>query len=579
MAFVTRSRRETEIAIEQASTTPLVGPGAYCNLGSYSTDHGYAPFSSTERRGLADGGETSVDLKPGPGFYAREVVEPAVMRKASSNAFVSKVSRFAREVSTSKRSPGPGTYVESNMWLNKSYRQDQQPTSRNIMFKHIPSAPSVPARNQCYGYDVGHDGELLKQPAPGGQYTGHKHDAVGPGDYDPQFTLMQNMRNTDFSRSGTQRHIFKPKSTPGPGQYQADSSVTSMDSGYVTVPVGDGSQKKTKMLPSQSSNFASKVPRMPGEKAENQTPGPGSYKSGALLLAHSKTSAAQNFGSTAKRSYEVDTATQLAAPTSATTPGPGAYDLRKAAVLMSQTLYDPAPFASTSLRFGDVNSNFPGPGAYYSQSTEGLVSDLNRKIVARNGAFGCSTQRFASPKSNSSYLYMGNDESPGPGTYVPEIALRLAGGKVQKKATSSFASNVSRFSKKQKPKEGKTEDMRVSTTPPPGAYSTVDPWDWAKKSRGQGRTKAFISKAQRFKTSQKSTRAAEPGPGSYETGANILSPKSVGDDSRKHFVSSASRFGRTSTLAPGPGTYDTEDPERTMIRRSFNVTIDGAELS
>ena len=105
MAFVTRSRRETEIAIEQASTTPLVGPGAYCNLGSYSTDHGYAPFSSTERRGLADGGETSVDLKPGPGFYAREVVEPAVMRKASSNAFVSKVSRFAREVSTSKRSP------------------------------------------------------------------------------------------------------------------------------------------------------------------------------------------------------------------------------------------------------------------------------------------------------------------------------------------------------------------------------------------------------------------------------------------------------------------------------------------
>ena len=42
-------------------------------------------------------GETSVDLKPGPGFYAREVVEPAVMRKASSNAFVSKVSRFARE--------------------------------------------------------------------------------------------------------------------------------------------------------------------------------------------------------------------------------------------------------------------------------------------------------------------------------------------------------------------------------------------------------------------------------------------------------------------------------------------------
>ena len=61
---------------------------------------------------------------------------------------------------------------------------------------------------------------MVRQAAPGGQYAGHKFDAVGPADYNPQFTLQHRNRQTDFSRSNTRREIFKSKKTPGPGQYQ-----------------------------------------------------------------------------------------------------------------------------------------------------------------------------------------------------------------------------------------------------------------------------------------------------------------------------------------------------------------------
>ena len=72
-------------------------------------------------------------------------------------------------------------------------------------------------------------------------------------------------------------------------------------------------------------------------------------------------------------------------------------------------------------------------------------------------------------------------------------------------------------------------------------------------------------------------KSKDPGPGSYNIGKDILKPHKSYLDGAQHFVSSAPRFNHMSTLAPGPGTYEVEDPERTMIKRSFNVTIDGVE--
>ena len=477
---------------------------------------------------------------------------------------------------------------------------------------------------------------MVRQAAPGGQYAGHKFDAVGPADYNPQFTLQHRNRQTDFSRSNTRREIFKPKKTPGPGQYQLrqeespgttasasavagrqksrgsgdaqhqGGSLADVDPSQQQPVYQNGAMRRMKktFAPQESSNFASKVPRMPGEKAENATPGPGSYQ--AKQDGKKTGSTMQNFGSMAKRPYEVETTTQHAAPTFTTTPGPGSYDVNKrSSVNMVQqvSLVEPAPFASSSIRFGSTNSEAPGPGAYYSESGEGFVGELSRKIIARSGAFGSSTQRFVSTKSSASYLYMGNDESPGPGQYIPdaprEMAIKMQKG--QKKATSSFASNVHRFKPSNQVKKGKTSQASrgakgqgqgqesgggapqedhysdlVHSTPPPGAYSTIDPWDWAKKNPRGSSNKAFISKAKRFSAGEAAKASGDPGPGSYDTGRNILQKNYLGTQ-RNFFVSSATRFGNMTTLAPGPGTYDTEDPERTMLKRSFNVTIDGVE--
>ena len=627
MAFVSRSKRETKGLTEQkeGATTPIVGPGSYINIDKYNTDHGYAPFSSTAERGLNS--FEVVDGKPGPGFYEKDVISPSVVKRASSNAFVSRVSRLAKE--NAKQTPGPGTYVESNKWIKNSHQrglqQQRAEGGPQVVFQKQMTAPSVPARNQCYGYEVGDTGELVRQAAPGGQYAGNKFDAVGPADYKPQFTLQHRNRQTDFSRSNTKREIFKPKKTPGPGQYNqtedqeakgppAPNNPPSSPSGAVPADPSEPSQaqvyhngamrrmKKT-FAPQESSNFASKVPRMPGEKAENATPGPGSYhsKHGNVLPGKKTGSTTQNFGSTAKRSFEEEATTRYAAPTFATTPGPGAYDVNMRSSLKTVqqvSLVEPAPFASSSIRFGSRGDGCPGPGAYYSETGEGFVGELSRKIIARNGAFGSSTHRFVSTKSSSSYLYMGNDESPGPGQYIPdaprEMAIKLQKG--QKKATSSFASNVHRFKPTREPKKKagaqtqdqgqgqggyhdpsmiETEFTTEFTTPPPGAYSTIDPWDWAKKKPRSHTNKAFISKAKRFTAAQtKKKKEGMPGPGSYNTGNDILSKNFV---PKTCFVSSAPRFNHMSTLAPGPGTYDTEDPQRAMIKRSFNVTIDGVE--
>ena len=606
MAFVSRSARETKGLTEQnvGATTSVVGPGSYINIDKYNTDHGYAPFNCTAERGLSS--YETVDGKPGPGFYEKDVISPSIKKRATSNAFVSRVSRFAKENLTTL-TPGPGTYVDSNKWLKNSHQRglSDERAMPQVVFQKQTTAPSVPARNQCYGYEVGHEGELVRQAAPGGQYAGNKWDAVGPADYNPQFTLQHRNRLTDFSRSNTRREIFKPKTTPGPGQYNEVSSnedaEVSNEAAAEMAPYQRAMRRMKKTFaPSESSNFASKVPRMPGEKAENQTPGPGSYHhyQAALALQNNRKngSTTQFFGSTAKRSYEVETAAQHAAPTFATTPGPGTYDVNTRSSLntvQQVSLVEPAPFASSSIRFGSTSSGCPGPGAYYSESGEGFVGELSRRIIARNGAFGSSTHRFASTKSSSSYLYMGNDESPGPGQYIPdlprEMAFKLQKG--QKKATSSFASNVHRFKPNKEPKKksrtdgqadsvNETEPEIGHSTPPPGAYSHVDPWDNAKKSYRSGNgNKAFISRAKRFQTSEKlKQNSSDPGPGSYNTGKDILkaSTKNVAGLG-SYFVSSATRFNHMSTLAPGPGTYDTEDPERTMIKRSFNVTIDGVE--
>ena len=64
-----------------------------------------------------------------------------------------------------------------------------------------------------------------------------------------------------------------------------------------------------------------------------------------------------------------------------------------------------------------------------------------------------------------------------------------------------------------------------------------------------------------------------PGPGNYRPENVNLDKKPV--NFRTCFVSSERRFKPSSTLSPGPGTYGSDDNTGSMLKRSYNVTIDG----
>lgn len=59
----------------------------------------------------------------------------------------------------------PGTYVDGNSWVRKSHHVAPTPPRQRINFQKVPSAPSIPARDQSYGYEEG-DGGLLVQQKP-----------------------------------------------------------------------------------------------------------------------------------------------------------------------------------------------------------------------------------------------------------------------------------------------------------------------------------------------------------------------------------------------------------------------------
>ena len=110
--------------------------------------------------------------------------------------------------------------------------------------------------------------------------------------------------------------------------------------------------------------------------------------------------------------------------------------------------------------------------------------------------------------------------------------------------------------------------------PPPGAYEIPDLWSRSKKL---GKQEAFQTSAARFPKKEISSGlrpSVAPGPGSYNTASSSLHAnkpfaKNTG------FAGSSGRFRGATTLTPGPGSYNVDVPDRGLIKRSYNVTIDG----
>jgi hypothetical protein len=298
MAFTSRAKRQT--GLTQNSTPNNVGPSSYYPevAGTGDQIRGRAPFSSTAERQMTSGQPQWVT--PGPGSYIEQSRETR-KAAASSNVFVNKVKRFDKQDMMAD-TPGPGTYTAPEKWIKEgSGAKPGGPDSQNsnVVWFRNPSAPSIPTHGQSFGYEQGNDGRLIRQLAPPGGYTGSASDSVGPGDYNSAQTALSD-KGTTWSNSRTRRDFVQESKTPGPGHYSKPITGESTDN--------DIDLEGVKQV--GTSNFASKVSRGLGQtnkKAiKNATPGPGAYATKSSFQAQEVPENLQFFGSTSRRSFEVE---------------------------------------------------------------------------------------------------------------------------------------------------------------------------------------------------------------------------------------------------------------------------------
>ncbi len=124
--------------------------------------------------------------------------------------------------STVKDNPGPGSYSADIEQLptKSSPRGDSkllkyaknQPRPTTHPFSHLlkPNVPTIPRKEQCYGYTREEDGHLRRHDAPPTIYTGIGTDTVGPACYnlrkDPIETVTGNFTGL---KSKTKRDVWK----------------------------------------------------------------------------------------------------------------------------------------------------------------------------------------------------------------------------------------------------------------------------------------------------------------------------------------------------------------------------------
>ena len=125
-----------------------------------------------------------------------------------------KSKRFEEKLSESRKEPGPGYYfpIINKYYKNKikKIKEDEfnSKQKHNPMYIHLNIAPSIPDKNQKFGFDITEDGTIIpiKDPNLYKTFSGEKGDSVGPDAYEiekknnlyrtrPNWTLSKEIRN------------------------------------------------------------------------------------------------------------------------------------------------------------------------------------------------------------------------------------------------------------------------------------------------------------------------------------------------------------------------------------------------
>mmetsp|Transcript_5540 Transcript_5540/g.13451 ORF Transcript_5540/g.13451 Transcript_5540/m.13451 type:complete len:586 (+) Transcript_5540:161-1918(+) len=584
MAFTSRSERNT-YSRAPGSTPSVVGPGSYGSYFNQEVDHAYAPFSSTADRS-AGGAMAQNFVTPGPGTYdltgKRYHGGPRYLTTPSDVGFLSKGGRAPAVMTEALQKPGPGAYsLPSDFDKRGGLRGRSAPQhanvgpgspQKNVLWFRAPTAPSIPKQDEAFGYEEGPTGQLVKQQAPFKRYAGGGADAVGPGNYNASFgAVVAYTKGAAFGKSKSLRvsiggpvsHAAEP--TPGPGAYEISAGEQ-----HLQAP----SQRRK-----PSSAFNSRVlrPHQVDHKedfaAPKLQPGPGAYNIpdsfGKCRATIPETM--QCFGSTSKRST-INMHKSLA-------PGPGAYDNvnfgEGPTGAAGRIQRRAAPFLSTGGRFEDQERKaalLPGPGQYDTGNRNTFVAELAKKRFSRGGNFGSTVERFVFDKDKDKPPAVG-----GPADYEVKEA-KFVHGQVKRGPMSVFLSDTSRFKKAAMLKDG----------PAPGQYYKSVEWGTGyKRPDNAPGQRAFISQTKRF--DMPGMKKEIPGPGQYSSDVNtvggevnkLLKRRMLsGDETAPGMFGGSQRFiGPGNGLkagVPGPGSYNAVDPYAQLIKRSFNITVEGS---
>ncbi|GLE01281.1 hypothetical protein PINS_up010111 [Pythium insidiosum] len=568
MTITTRSKR---VSMFGAAPTPAtVGPGAYApeqTVTSFRVEPRplHSGFATSEKRDL-NANKTTSAITPGPGAYvgADGHKSPA---PPLSNVFATKISRFAPSApgstiyrpSSIQDNPGPGAYLvgspdaSSHRGGNNNQLEDARPTAAIVPLLR-PSVPTIPKKEQSYGYVPNEHGELTLQQQPAAIYSGIGQDTVGPAAYNAHAQIWNDKKNVAPSlKSTVKREVWQEntprRELPGPGQY---------DSGDATASFPAHARGASKLR--QSAVFASKVPILPDAKPVAQHDAERELEllakeqraqlhRSAAAAAAQKAVKVEAFGSTSQRT---DLLSQLSAPFSSptflATPGPGKYTQRTAAhsLHISRASRSRAfreqqhiGFASATQRHclsKPKPSSSPGPGAYRSETPRTVERAVKgRQTVGRFGVFGSNAER----RVWETLERLEPDEvTPGPGAYDKPVDTH--GGHFPLLVSSAaFKSSSSRFAKRANPHAPPhVHCVGNDATPAVGDYDIT-------------RVHAIAA------TLVDATAAtAAAGAGAATDSSGLVSP-------RAPFLSTVDRRvfdAKESRLVPGPGQYAVEPP-------------------
>jgi Sperm-tail PG-rich repeat len=631
LGFLARTERDNWRAggiVEVPQVNENLGPATYnvtADAAAVQRHQGYAPFLSTAARNLG-AEKQGAAASPAPGSYELPVSHGA---RSSSEVFRSKSKRFQEIAETEAAlTPGPGTYLNQGSSFGNSGRGTRFSSGRNssadnqgpaVKWTRVPSAPSIPIRDQTNGYEEGRNGELIMQRPVVPVRTGCGSDTPGCCDYSPSIaaTKPHTKGAVNFGK-GTDRLVLLEKAQraaaaiPGPGHYNSQPGMAEDESALLYKPQRRSAAFQsttqrhaaarsepgpspctyavsTPLVPpvkagAKDQSFLSTAARFPEERANARQPGPSSYYCAAMSSFSKLSSKGSSSSRSVNRARRATTA--------------------------------PVGFQSTSLRFmaRDTSACSLGPAAYTIPGmTDVALQQTARRhstaIKGAGGAFGSSAKRFQATaddalqvplqallSSDSSVQGTGahgsSDSSSSADAARAQYNKRLTGktlpggarpvnGPLEPRNSSSFASSVQRFEHKQQRRRRRqqhnglvadvAEDVAQSDSPCPGDYYVEEKWD---SSRGVIAMDRSCSK--RFQ--QQHRDGEHLGPGSYDVqSAQGFSGgrKGLLASGQQRFTSAGSALCTSDT--PGPGHYNSDLLYGNLCKPTHNIAI--AELS